>query len=644
MDTSSDRYAVAVLLDGRMGLVCDIALHHIRPQASPKTPTSTETGELPHDIPDVTSTQRIGQSSAGPFLDRVSLKSSVPSESASRAASTASEFPGPSHTNGDDNVRQSVDQAPATLLASRECNAPPHDHNYCQQNTPASNSPPNAPERTHNRSKMQFPAWEGTREMNEPHALPIETGPRSLYRNLCSEDDPPRSVAICPQRRCVAFGCSAGIELHWVDALTGQDLNRWFPLTAPSDHLYFLPPRRSIDSAKKLRLISSAAKPNERAAINERVFGGHTRSSPYWDRIAHFEERSYFPNGILGLSSPARHRESIGGTNSGTRQDFSDHYHAIPLSDGYHILFTDPNTGLLCLGSDAPVGGPTKLLRKIWFDGPEGAGSPVVYAAGPDLGDGVRVAAAYGTGSNQSVWLFSVPVDVFKADSSQRSMTSSSPTRSSASQEARNLEWARWWPDDGVEEWATLVQDQIPGLLPKTVWPIKIRGQRIGSTTSIVDLAVDAGADFSIWAFQKDAVTLVWKLSNGKSYCPATKSVVRDGTIQSASSGNNSVTSTPTGHEFPIFDKEHTSFDGTVSSGAYHDQLEPIVWNQVVNYDSDGDVIMTDIREVEQGVKPCSIHNVVAWTESSSTAEFTGLRAAMIEEQNGIARFDVEVR
>lgn len=111
----------------------------------------------------------------------------------------------------------------------------------------------------------------------------IEAGPRSLYLNLCSDDDPPRSVAICPQRRCVAFGCSTGIELHWIDALTGQDLSRWFPLTAPSDYLFFLPPRKSVDSAKKLRLISSSAKPGERAAISRKSFGGRARNSPFWN-------------------------------------------------------------------------------------------------------------------------------------------------------------------------------------------------------------------------------------------------------------------------------------------------------------------------------------------------------------------------
>lgn len=142
----------------------------------------------------------------------------------------------------------------------------------------------------------------------------IETGPRSLYRNVCSDDDPPRSVAICPQRRCVAFGCSSGVELHWVDALTGQDLSRWFPLTAPSDFLFFLPPRKRVDSAKKLRLISSAARPSERPAISERPLGTRRCSSPFWRR--------------LGSTSP---HDPISPTCLFGRMDCSDHYRAVPL-------------------------------------------------------------------------------------------------------------------------------------------------------------------------------------------------------------------------------------------------------------------------------------------------------------------------
>jgi hypothetical protein len=148
-----------------------------------------------------------------------------------------------------------------------------------------------------------------------------------------------------------------------VDALTGQDLSRWFPHKAPSDYLYFLPPKPGVDSAKELRLISSAGRPGENSVIAERYGGikSGTQASPFWG--AQPGQHGKGPADVAsancaGLSTPGR--------------DNSDHYRAIPLSDGYHILFTDPSTGLLSLGSDAPIGGPTKLLRKIWFAGPQG--------------------------------------------------------------------------------------------------------------------------------------------------------------------------------------------------------------------------------------------------------------------------------
>lgn len=45
------------------------------------------------------------------------------------------------------------------------------------------------------------------------------TFPRSqetVYRNVCTDREPPCSVAINPAKRCVAFGSQGGIELYWV--------------------------------------------------------------------------------------------------------------------------------------------------------------------------------------------------------------------------------------------------------------------------------------------------------------------------------------------------------------------------------------------------------------------------------------------
>jgi hypothetical protein len=87
-----------------------------------------------------------------------------------------------------------------------------------------------------------------------------------------------------------------------------------------------------------------------------------------------------------------------------------DHYHAVPLSDGYHVLFIDPANGLLTLGCDAPLGGPTKLLRKITFIPPELNAVPRLYSAAADVSQGVRIVVAYA----DTLVLYSVPPDVIR--------------------------------------------------------------------------------------------------------------------------------------------------------------------------------------------------------------------------------------
>lgn len=219
------------------------------------------------------------------------------------------------------------------------------------------------------------------------------------------------------------------------------------------------------------------------------------------------------------------------------RIEYSDHYRAVPLSDGYHILFTDPATGLLCLGSDAPVGGPTKLLRKIWFQGPAGLGSPIAYAGGSDLRWGVRIAAAFGTGCEQTIWLFSVPSDIFTADQTANNL-SGGPAWPSTSVDGdkQNSEWLDWWPDDGLKEWLKQhkPEDPIPGIHPSSVWPVKIRGQEIGKCTGVVDLAVDSGQNMIVWAFSRAGVAKCWKMDSGSSESMKDWRVIRDGTIRNA--------------------------------------------------------------------------------------------------------------
>ncbi|KAH6709049.1 hypothetical protein BKA61DRAFT_695372 [Leptodontidium sp. MPI-SDFR-AT-0119] len=496
------------------------------------------------------------------------------------------------------------------------------------------------------------------------NSMPVESGPRSLYRNLCSEDDPPRSVAICPQRRCVAFGCSSGLELHWVDALTGQDLNRWFPLTAPSDYLFFLPPRKSVHSAKKLRLISSASRPNERPSMSSRAFGHRARTSPFWERfgwgLSHFDYPEDVTGHVPGAAQGILTRLRIDASRSSLigRMDCSDHYRAIPLSDGYHILFTDPASGLLCLGSDAPVGGPTKLLRKIWFHCPESnsamgssttaTSTPVAYAAGSDLSHGVRVCAAFGTGLEQSIWLFSVPTDIFGASQTKQvSSTANWLKAASSSEEKPSEEWMNWWPEDELQQWLHNSPEPAPGILSRRVWPVKIRGQMIGTCKGLVDLAIDSGPHMTVWAFSRSGIATVWKLDDGQIQGIQSLVVVRDGTIREIECSENGVDiemtdAPPETSQLPV---QPGQFDGTGSIQS--SQKQP------VHYDSDGDVLMADLpprratsryktpeQEIVEAVivDPQGIevrYQTETWTRRSYRD--------FVEELTGIARIDLEI-
>jgi hypothetical protein len=359
MDVSSGRFAVAALLEGRMGMVCELKhgednLVEVHVEDSgPQTRTSNRTSV------------QTNQKEYGSDID----------------------FRGSEgrclHPHHSDGLEQTPSAFDAIHVRSNDQDigfqGTDDEHNYDQHLINHTwNLDLNGPsQRTASRK--------GCRTESCAQNVPTESGKyTTFYRHLCSEDDPPRSVSICPQRRCIAFGCSAGIELHWVDALTSQSLSRWFPLTAPSDCLYFLPPRPGFESAKKLRLISSAAHPEDRPAISRKFFLGRSTANSFW--------------GSLGFESAFRRPGSPS----------CDHYHAIPLSDGHHILFVDPSGGKLTFGCDAPLGGPTKLLRKVVFLPPEGETTPKLYSASVDLSHGVSVVVTYG----DKIVFYRIPPDI----------------------------------------------------------------------------------------------------------------------------------------------------------------------------------------------------------------------------------------
>lgn len=461
MDASSGRHTVAALLEGRLGMVCELQ-HGIRPGNS--SPVEVYTGSNRH-------------------LSQVMAKMSI-------LTGCASEF---------ESGMNSGTYTPPRLRSNFACaykqDPEPFDAIEVYSNTQEIGLQETDDHRTYERNIIN-PTWNLdlcgpptclTTRVNavaESHvrSIPVESGTSTFYRQLCSEDDPPRSVSICPQRHCVAFGCSAGIELHWIDALTGVSLNRWFPLTTPSDYLYFLSPRPGFESAKKLRLLSSAAHPNDRPEVCLKFCYRRPTVNSFWSSF--------------GFDSSYR-------ISSGY-----DHYHAIPLSDGHHVLFIDPPTGRLSLGCDAPFGGPTKLVRKVVFVPPEEKVIPRLYTAAADMSWGARVVVAYG----DIVMLYNVPIDVIKLSQLQQKADNLETynTHPFSVEACTEDHWLNWWDQPSALEFAI----QFESSNKNPIWPLAICGTEIGKMSNVCELAVQTQPYIQIWTFTHAAQCKVWRLHN----------------------------------------------------------------------------------------------------------------------------------
>lgn len=628
MDTNSHRYAVAILLDGRMGMVCEIPLDRFVPRI--------QTPDADLETPILSKAMEKSKCNVTCLKD-VSLQTSRSHQSFANLGDPPMLLTGTPASNLD--VQEDLSWREVLMR---------HTFPMAAQSSQSSTSSRRHSITPSGRLRSVVPSMASF--CTDSNVMILEDCPRSMYRDLCSSDDPPRSVAICPQRRCVAFGCSAGIELHWVDALTGQELNRWFPLNAPSDFLFFLPPRKTVDSAKKLRLISSTARLGERAAAVERAFGTRDRNSPFWH--GHTSQESAGDNDSI-ITMMFHLQTHLYQANF--HRDSSDHYRAIPLSDGYHILFTDPSTSMLCLGSDAPIGGPTKLLRKIWFHGPHARARPVVYTAGADLKWGVRVAAAYSDGDEQKIYLFSVPVDVFASSTSAFPLPH---TRHAAS-----TDWVDWWPDDDWLDWTDSTQEEASGFNIPRHRPVRIHGQEIGRVAGIVDIAIDSGPIMTIWALSKNGRAHAWTMGDASDVPLRTTHIARDGSLKHVHQGcerdNRTGTSTPDTASCSSpkiirtigaqcapggYDGSNHSLESMTTPARHFARRErESTGSRDVGLEGQDDHEVKEGDDGHQGQEPVSWARY-GWSEASFRGQIATVSESIVEDDDGIARIELEIR
>jgi hypothetical protein len=171
------------------------------------------------------------------------------------------------------------------------------------------------------------------------------------------------------------------------------------------------------------------------------------------------------------------------------------------------VLFIDPPTGKLFLGCDAPLGGPTKLLRKVLFVPPKAVNNqtPRLYMAAGDLTWGARVAVSFG----DEILLYSIPPDVLTLSRLEQKAESwnvyTAPPFTHAGRTKDH--WLNWW-----DEPCPLNHPD----LTNPVWPITVSGTRVGTLAGVCELAVVTRPDIAIWAFSSDSNAKTWSLGREK--------------------------------------------------------------------------------------------------------------------------------
>lgn len=317
----------------------------------------------------------------------------------------------------------------------------------------------------------------------------------------------------------------------------------------------------------------------------------------------------------------------------------ADHYRAVPLGDGYHILFTDPKTGNLCLGTDAPVGSLNRLVRKIWFRPPIGAstGSPVLYAAGADTRHGVRVMATFSVQSGdglrlevdddsgssragpqtnictdkQMIVFYSIPPDMFQDISQAGSAFARQPETTPGEELGEGVsEWIYWRP----EETCHTIDANDP-FWDNAIFPLEIQGQPVAVCCNLVELAVDAGPDLILWAFSAEGWARTWALDTSLEEALSHTVVQQDGSLRHVDPDGNFIMAgveQPGTSDSPMV---LSPFDGTVSARLNSRVTKPYVERY---------------RRLLTGWEGSPVSGTVS--------------VDLVEELSGIARMDVELR
>ena len=201
------------------------------------------------------------------------------------------------------------------------------------------------------------------------------------------------------------------------------------------------------------------------------------------------------------------------------------------------MLFTDNESGLLCLGSDMPAGSTQRLSRKFVCEPPESLpqkamkSPPSVYATQSDLTGGVRIAAGYG----DNVVVYSISIDALKYSTAEQESTlldSAVPfevletmnvlkhptSNARAIQESASESGEEPWQFDELNMlWVHYLHTEkdVEATSIDELWPIKIFGTHIGSIEALSALSIRSTAadGMIVWAFSKSGAAKTWQIN-----------------------------------------------------------------------------------------------------------------------------------
>lgn len=249
-----------------------------------------------------------------------------------------------------------------------------------------------------------------------------------------------------------------------------------------------------------------------------------------------YDQFSQFIEASDGYDQQQQHRSrEQSPTQEITTSNIRDHYRPVPLGDGDHILYTDPRTGTLSLGSDATGGSLDRLICKAHFRPPMDTTStlPVVYTALSDTRFGVCVMATFSVGSGgydslgediltrpinsdpsissetdkQMIVFYMIPPYVLSVISHglcrQHCMNATEHDENGSL-----LVEIDSRPKGSCNE----IDSEVDGFAQVTTYPLEIRGLPVAICCNLVELALDSGADIILWAFCEQGWARAWAL------------------------------------------------------------------------------------------------------------------------------------